>query len=74
VPKELILSNFIITMTGLVKLIDGLVGDGAGDENEAFCMIRNFQKLVRSLLKYTQTKAKNPLQSFSTVSIHWKCG
>jgi hypothetical protein len=44
-------------MTGLVKLIDCLVGNEAAVENEAFCMIMNFQKLVRSLLKYTQSKA-----------------
>ena len=31
--------NFIIRMTGITRLIDGVVGNGAVHENDGFCII-----------------------------------
>ena len=59
--KGVILSNLIITMTGLVKLIDGLAGDGAAVENDGSCEISILQNLIGQLTQFC-VKRSNSLK------------
>ena len=51
-PNGVILSIFIITMTGITRLIDCFVGSGVFDENGEFSVIFCIRKPVGNLLKY----------------------